>query len=84
MACDSQDHSKHMCALKSNGLEDCIRSLSDNPLVECKYCGARANSLKNICAAHLADTAPNIEGGHGYVDLEDIGKPHAGIRKSTA
>jgi hypothetical protein len=78
MKCDSKDHSKHMCALKAQGLEDCIRSLSDAPRVECGHCGAKANSMKNVCAAHLGDTAPNIEGGHGSVDFDEIGKPHAG------
>jgi hypothetical protein len=28
MKCDSKDHSKHMCALKLQGLHDCIASLS--------------------------------------------------------
>lgn len=78
MPCDSKDHSKHMCALKEQGLDDCIKSLSDKPVVECKHCGAKANSIKNICAAHLGETAPNIEGGHGSVSLDDVGKPHAG------
>ncbi len=80
MGCDSQDHSKHMCALKAQGLDDCIKSLSDNPVVECKHCGAPANSIENICAAHLGATAPNIEGGHGSVSLDDVGKPHAGSK----
>ena len=81
MPCDSKDHSKHMCALKLRGMTDCIVVLSDQPLVECKHCGAKANSIKNICAAHLGDAAPNIEGGHGSVSLEDIGEPHAGPPK---
>jgi hypothetical protein len=83
MGCDSKDHSKHMCALQSSGMDDCIKSLSDKPIVECRYCGAKANSIRNICAAHLGETAPNIEGGHGFVSLEDVGKPHAGNKKSS-
>ncbi len=51
MVCDPKDHSKHMCALKIQGLDDCIKNLSDQPRVECRYCGARANSMKNICIA---------------------------------
>jgi hypothetical protein len=78
MSCDSKDHSKHMCALRAQGLEDCIKILADKPVVECKHCGAKANSIKNICAAHLGALAPNIEGGHGFVSLEEVGKPHAG------
>ncbi len=78
MSCNSKDHSKHMCALKAQGLDDCIQLLSDKPVVECKHCGAKANSIKNLCAAHLGATAPNTEGGHGVVSLDEIGKPHAG------
>jgi len=78
MTCNSKDHSKHMCALKAQGLDDCIQAISDNPVVECRHCGAKANSIKNVCAAHLGDMAPNVEGGHGNVSLEDVGKPHAG------
>ena len=80
MECNSKDHSKHMCALIAQGLGDCIGSLSDKPVVECKHCGAKANSIKNICAAHLGATAPNIEGGHGSVSLDEVGKPHAGSK----
>jgi hypothetical protein len=67
-----------MCALKRQGLEDCIAKFSDRPTVECRNCGAKANSSKNLCAAHLGDWAPNVEGGHGTVDLADVGKPHDG------
>jgi hypothetical protein len=67
-----------MCFLRSENKDDLIRSLSDNPTVECRHCGAKANSIENVCAAHLRETAPNVEGGHGIVDFEDIGKPHAG------
>lgn len=83
MVCKSKDHSKHMCALLAQGLDDCVAQLSDNPVVECRYCGAKANSIKSICAAHLGDTAPNIEGGHGSVSLDDVGKPHAGTGKKN-
>ena len=53
MGFDSKDLSKHICTLKAQGLDDCIKSLSDNPVIECKHCGAKANSLKNICSGHL-------------------------------
>ena len=77
MSCDSENHQMHMCVLKRQGLDDCIESFSDKPTVECRSCGAKANSSKNLCAAHLVeDTAPSVEGGHGSVSLEDIGKPH--------
>jgi hypothetical protein len=78
MSCDDKNHQMHMCALKRQGLDDCIKSLSDNPTVECRNCGARANSSKNLCAAHLGDWAPSVEGGHGTVGLDEIGKPHEG------
>lgn len=80
MGCNSKDHTKHMCSLKAQGLDDCITSLSDKAVVQCKHCGAKANSIKNICAAHLGATAPNIEGGHGSVSVEDVGKSHAGTK----
>jgi hypothetical protein len=72
-----------MCALKTQGLEDCIRAFSENPTVECRHCGAKANSIRYVCAAHLLDMAPNVEGGHGMVNLEDVGKPHAGPQKRS-
>ena len=78
MNCDSENHQMHMCALKRQGLDDCILKFSDRPTVECRNCGARANSSKNLCAAHLLDDAPNVEGGHGSLGLDQIGKPHAG------
>ena len=80
MSCDGQQHKMHMCALRAEGLDDCIRSLSDKPTVECRQCGAKANSMENVCAAHMEEEAPNVEGGHGSVGLEDIGKPHAAER----
>lgn len=78
MSCDANNHQMHMCALKVQGLADRIKSLSDNPTVTCNRCGARANSSENLCAAHLLDSAPSVEGGHGSVCLEEIGKPHEG------
>jgi len=78
MSCDSKNHKMHMCALKRQGLDDCITSLSDKPTVECRNCGAKANSSENLCAAHLGDWAPSVEGGHGTVGIEEIGKPHEG------
>ena len=81
MGCDSENHQKHMCALKRQGLDDCIQALSDRPTVECRSCGSKANSSKNLCAAHLMDTAPPVEGGHGSVPIEEVGKPHEGEPK---
>ena len=78
MSCDSKNHQMHMCVLKREGLDDCIKSFSDNPTVECKKCGVKANSSKNLCGAHLIETAPCVEGGHGSVSLEEVGKPHSG------
>lgn len=83
MSCDSEQHKMHMCVLKSQGKDDCIKSLSDNPTVECSQCGAKANSIQYVCAAHLGETSPNVEGGHGSVDVEEVGKPHAGERPPT-
>jgi hypothetical protein len=82
MSCDHEQHKMHMCVLKSKGDDECIKRLSDNPVVECRQCGARANSLQYICAAHLGEESPNVEGGHGSVGIEDIGKPHSGQKTS--
>lgn len=84
MRCTGEAHKKHMCALKEEGQFDLIEKYSDHPTVQCKHCGARANSLEYVCAAHLEEKAPNVEGGHGSVDLEDVGKPHAGKRGRTS
>lgn len=78
MSCDSEQHKRHMCVLKRQGLDDCIKSLSDHPTVQCRSCGARANSTEYLCAAHLMDSAPSVEGGHGSVAIEEVGKPHEG------
>ena len=78
MSCNTESHRLHMCALKMEGHLDMIRSLSDNPTVTCRHCGAKANSLENVCAAHLGESAPNVEGGHGNVGFDEVGKPHAG------
>ena len=78
MSCDDKNHLMHMCALKRQGLDDCIKKFSDKPTVECRTCGAKANSSKNLCAAHLGDWAPSVEGGHGTVGLDEVGKPHEG------
>jgi hypothetical protein len=71
----------HICYLKLHGMEKCIASVTDNPTVECRQCGAKANSVKYVCAAHLGDTAPNVEGGHGSVGLDEVGLPHAGNKE---
>jgi hypothetical protein len=73
----------HMCVLKEKGSTDLIRTLSEHPTVECRHCGAKANSLRYICAAHLGDNAPNVEGGHGSVGPEETGKPHAGKKEGN-
>ncbi len=80
--CNSPSHENHMCALRERGEHELIKKLSDRPTTACRYCGALANSVENICAAHLKDSAPNIEGGHGYVGFNEIGKlHHAGDEK---
>jgi len=78
MSCDCENHQMHMCALKREGKDDLIKSLSDHPTVECRNCGAKANSAEYLCAAHLGDWAPNVEGGHGTIGLEEVGKRHEG------
>jgi len=76
--CNVESHNKHVCYLKMNGLDDILKSVTNIPTVECKHCGAKANSAEFICAASLEEDAPNVEGGHGTVDLDEVGKPHEG------
>jgi len=76
--CKVESHNEHICFLKMNGLDDILKKVSDNPTVECKHCGAKANSMQYVCAASLEDDAPSVEGGHGTVDVEEAGKPHEG------
>jgi hypothetical protein len=78
MNCNCEDHKKHFCYLKAHGLNDCLESITDKPTVKCSHCGARVNDVQYVCAAHLGSDAPNVEGGHGSVGLDEVGKPHAG------
>ncbi|HEY6838637.1 MAG TPA: hypothetical protein VI389_07845 [Geobacteraceae bacterium] len=82
MSCNCDTHHNHICYLKMHGMEENIKSITDNPTVECRQCGAKANSVEYLCAAHLGDTAPNVEGGHGSVGLDEVGRPHAGTKNT--
>lgn len=84
MSCNDKNHPMHICSLKAQGLDDRIKSLADNPTVTCNKCGARANSSEYLCAAHLLDTAPSVEGGHGSVSISEVGKPHEGTRSAKS
>lgn len=81
MNCNVEAHKMHICTLKMQGLDDCLKGVTDNPTVECRHCGAKANSLQYVCAANLEEDAPNVEGGHGSVDFDEVGKPHAGEKR---
>ena len=74
MACNKKNLTKHMCGLAALGMQDCIESLSDNPVIECKYCGAKANSIKNICAALFVVKAKVSESHHASANLGKCGK----------
>lgn len=78
MNCTCETHTTHICFLKAHNETARIAAISDNPTIECRHCGAKANDSQYVCAAHLGSDAPNVEGGHGSVGLGDIGKPHAG------
>lgn len=56
----SKNLNKHICLLLEQGLEGCVRELTDHPIVECIHCGVKANSLRNVCAAHF-DNGPSGE-----------------------
>jgi hypothetical protein len=49
MACNIEQHKMHMCALKAENNDECIKSLGDKPTVVCGNCGAKANSPENVC-----------------------------------
>jgi hypothetical protein len=76
--CKLESHNKHICYLKMNGLDDILKSVTDKPTVECRQCGAKANSMEYVCAASLEEDAPSVEGGHGAVGIDEVGKPHEG------
>jgi len=78
MGCDCESHQMHICYLKSHGQDERVRALTSDPKVVCRQCGAQANSSEYLCAAHLKEDAPNVEGGHGSVGLDQVGKPHTG------
>lgn len=76
--CMGEAHNNHICYLKMNRLDDMLKSVTDKPTVECRHCGIKANSMEYVCAATLEEDAPNVEGGHGTVDIDEAGKPHEG------
>ncbi len=78
MSCDPEAHKKHTCYLKLHGDHETLRKVTDNPKVACRQCGTMANSIEYICAAHLKEDAPNVEGGHGILGFDEIGKVHNG------
>ncbi|RNC71783.1 MAG: hypothetical protein ED859_03505 [Desulfuromonadales bacterium] len=50
MACSTEQHKMHMCALNAEGNEELIRSITANATVECENCGAVANDPKYVCS----------------------------------
>ncbi len=49
MSCSLEEHKMHLCAMQSQDNQECIRSLTDKPTVECVNCGALANDPQNVC-----------------------------------
>ncbi|MSM39465.1 MAG: hypothetical protein GJT30_07585 [Geobacter sp.] len=49
MACETELHKMHMCALKGQGNEELIKSLTTNATVTCESCGAVANDPQYVC-----------------------------------
>jgi hypothetical protein len=74
---DSEAHKRHVCFLKAHGLDHQIKSVFDNPTMECRHCGAKVNCDEHVCAARMGEDAPNVEGGHGIIGMDQIGKSHA-------
>ncbi len=50
MTCNIEQHKMHICALKADKNEECIKTLNDKPTVVCGNCGAKANNPENLCA----------------------------------
>lgn len=50
MECDSVLHKMHMCALAAEENAELVKSLAENPTVECENCGARAKDAENVCS----------------------------------
>ena len=44
-----EQHSGHLCVLKSKGLTKEVEHLTDRPTVVCFSCGTEANSGENVC-----------------------------------
>jgi len=82
MAGTKKDHRKHLCVLKEQGLDDWLQRLSNRPTVICRYCGARANSLRNICAVRLTRGGPMLKGsgsrGREKADAPSVRQDHPG------
>jgi hypothetical protein len=47
--CKDKNHHHHMCILKETLAEAELAGYSDKPVVECGICGAKANSVDNVC-----------------------------------
>ena len=69
MACDTEQHKMHMCALRAQEDADLIKSLSENATVECENCGAVAKEPQYVCSprqlpdiAWLGDGADQCKG----------------------
>lgn len=46
--CGSEHH-EHLCMLRSNGLQDRIAAVTDEPQFYCFICGGEANCSDNLC-----------------------------------
>ena len=44
-----EKHEGHLCMLKSKGLVDQVKHLTQNPTVVCFICGVESNSAENVC-----------------------------------
>lgn len=47
--CGLAEHKKHMCALQAAGNTVEMQRLSSHPTVVCGVCGAKADSVDNVC-----------------------------------
>ncbi len=68
---------KHICELTEQGLQNWIQRLTDKAKVECRYCGVKANSLRNVCAVRLMEKIPEAEESRAHLRRSAPGRSHA-------
>ena len=45
-----ENHKRHICTIRSQGLTNLVEALTNEPTVKCVICGAEANSAVYVCS----------------------------------